>query len=83
MPRKRKPRKSTSNKTYLQGNAVAAQAALAAGATHFYGYPITPATEIMENWVRFTGDPNHRKALLPKKDSNIFNVKMKWHQALQ
>jgi 2-oxoglutarate/2-oxoacid ferredoxin oxidoreductase subunit alpha len=55
------PRKKTSRKKYtkefMQGNAIAAHAAKAAGATHFFGYPITPSTEIFENWVKLTGDP--------------------------
>lgn len=41
----------------MQGNAIAAEAAKAAGATHFYGYPITPSTEIFETWIKLTGDP--------------------------
>ncbi|MBN2100729.1 ferredoxin oxidoreductase [Candidatus Dojkabacteria bacterium] len=45
------------NRQFLQGNVVAAHAALAAGATHFYGYPITPSSEILETWVNLVGDP--------------------------
>lgn len=55
--KRRKTKKNTTKKIFMQGNAVAAHAAHAAGATHFYGYPITPSTEIFENWVRITGDP--------------------------
>ena len=42
---------------FMQGNAAIANAAKAAGATHFFGYPITPSTEVFETWVKLTGDP--------------------------
>lgn len=45
-------------KQFLQGNIIAANAARAAGATHFFGYPITPSTEIFETWVKLVGDPS-------------------------
>lgn len=48
--------RSTPKRHFMQGNAVVAHAALAAGATQFYGYPITPASEIFETWVKLTGD---------------------------
>jgi len=38
-------------KSFLTGNEVVIKAALAAGADSFYGYPITPATEIMDGWA--------------------------------
>ncbi len=41
----------------MQGNVAAAIAAKTAGATHFFGYPITPSTEIFEKWVELAGDP--------------------------
>ena len=37
-------------KELLTGNEIVVQAALAAGATAYFGYPITPATEIMTEW---------------------------------
>lgn len=41
----------------MQGNAAIAHAAKIAGATQFFGYPITPSTEIFETWVKLVGDP--------------------------
>jgi 2-oxoglutarate/2-oxoacid ferredoxin oxidoreductase subunit alpha len=37
-------------KQLLTGNEIVVKAALAAGATAYFGYPITPATEIMTEW---------------------------------
>jgi len=37
-------------KQFLMGNALLAQAALQAGAKLMFGYPITPASEILEKW---------------------------------
>ncbi|MBN1617788.1 ferredoxin oxidoreductase [Candidatus Dojkabacteria bacterium] len=45
-------------KQFLQGNVISAYAALNAGATNFFGYPITPSSEIFETWVELTGDPD-------------------------
>jgi 2-oxoglutarate ferredoxin oxidoreductase subunit alpha len=39
-----------SEKKFLMGNEVAARAAQAAGAKAMYGYPITPASEVMHYW---------------------------------
>ncbi len=47
-----------SKRAFLQGNEIAARAALAAGATHFFGYPITPSSEIFETWVKLVGNPD-------------------------
>lgn len=38
-------------KEFLTGNEVVIKAALAAQADAFYGYPITPATEVMTEWA--------------------------------
>lgn len=47
-------RKSSSkNKKYMAGNEIITHAARAAGATSFFGYPITPASEIAETWANF------------------------------
>lgn len=40
-------------KELLTGNEVVVRAALAAGAQAFFGYPITPATEVMSEWDKF------------------------------
>jgi 2-oxoglutarate/2-oxoacid ferredoxin oxidoreductase subunit alpha len=36
----------------LSGNEIVLKAALAAGADAFFGYPITPTTEILQGWAR-------------------------------
>lgn len=54
-----KKKSKTNKRVFLQGNAAIARAAFAAGATHFYGYPITPSSEIFETWVKLTGNPAH------------------------
>lgn len=41
----------------MQGNSAIAHAARASGATQFFGYPITPSTDIFETWVQLAGDP--------------------------
>ena len=56
--------KRRETKEFMQGNAVIAHAARAAGATSFYGYPITPSTEVFETWVQLCGNP-HKPALSP------------------
>ena len=40
-------------KNFLMGNQILAQAALKAGAKAMFGYPITPSSEILENWANF------------------------------
>lgn len=37
---------------FLMGNQILARAAFDAGAKIMYGYPITPASEILESWIR-------------------------------
>jgi 2-oxoglutarate ferredoxin oxidoreductase subunit alpha len=39
------------NSSYITGNEAIVLGALAGGAETFFGYPITPATEILEGWV--------------------------------
>lgn len=39
-------------KEFLIGNEIVIKAALAAGAEAFFGYPITPATEVMSEWAK-------------------------------
>ncbi len=43
-------------KQFLMGNHVLAQAAKDAGAKIMFGYPITPASEILEKWVLFCSE---------------------------
>jgi 2-oxoglutarate ferredoxin oxidoreductase subunit alpha len=46
---------------FLMGNQILAQAALDAGAKIMYGYPITPASEILETWIKLTEENQERK----------------------
>ncbi|MBU0661066.1 ferredoxin oxidoreductase [Patescibacteria group bacterium] len=39
---------------FLTGHEVAVLACIDAGATHMFGYPITPGTEILTNWIHHT-----------------------------
>lgn len=41
-------------KIFMTGNEAAVQGAVDAGADIMYGYPITPATEILEGWIKET-----------------------------
>jgi len=40
------------NRQFLTGHEVVVQACIDAGATHMFGYPITPGTEILSGWIR-------------------------------
>lgn len=42
----------TKEKQFLTGAEVVVQAAIDAGATMMYGYPITPGTEILSHWIK-------------------------------
>ncbi|HLC69595.1 MAG TPA: thiamine pyrophosphate-binding protein [Patescibacteria group bacterium] len=44
-----------SNKQFITGAEVVVQACRDAGATMMYGYPITPSSEILENWQKTGG----------------------------
>lgn len=48
-------------KHFMMGNEVLARAARAAGANAFYGYPITPASEIMQWWSEEAGSEQGKK----------------------
>jgi 2-oxoglutarate ferredoxin oxidoreductase subunit alpha len=48
---------------FLMGNQILAQAALDAGAKIMYGYPITPASEILETWIKLTEENQEKKLL--------------------
>ncbi len=56
-------------KVLTTGNDVVAKAALAAGAELFFGYPITPTSEVLEIWAKLVGEPNN-----PKKSPVSGNV---------
>lgn len=48
-------------KHFMMGNEVLARAARAAGARAYYGYPITPASEIMQWWAEESGSEAGKK----------------------
>lgn len=54
------------SKAFITGNEVVARAALAAGAQHLFGYPITPQNEIMHCWQRLA--PRHGFGFLQTED---------------
>lgn len=53
MPDYTTPTSPQATKQFLMGNEILAQAAKEAGAKMMFSYPITPATEILETWVKF------------------------------
>ncbi len=55
------------DKTLLTGNEAAVLGAIDAGATIMYGYPITPATEILEGWIA-TAEKNRDLKYLQTED---------------
>lgn len=54
-------------KQFLMGNHVLARAAFDAGAELMFGYPITPASEILEEWVKLASE-NKQLAYLQAED---------------
>jgi len=40
------------NSHFITGNEAAVLGAITGGAEMFFGYPITPATEILEGWIK-------------------------------
>lgn len=56
-------------KKFLMGNQILAQAALDAGAKIMFGYPITPASEILETWINLaTSEDESRLSYLQSED---------------
>jgi 2-oxoglutarate ferredoxin oxidoreductase subunit alpha len=55
-------------KQFLMGNYVLAQAAKDAGAKLMFGYPITPASEILEQWVRYCSEDSNLSFLQPEDE---------------
>jgi 2-oxoglutarate ferredoxin oxidoreductase subunit alpha len=53
-------------RVFMTGNEVVAWAALAAGAVHMFGYPITPQNEIMHYWRRLA--PEYGRGFLQTED---------------
>lgn len=62
----RKPSSDGKQVLFMQGSQAAAEAAIAAGLKFYAGYPITPATEIMEHLAREL--PKHGGILLQMED---------------
>lgn len=54
-------------KQFLTGAEVVVQAAIDAGATMMYGYPITPGTEILSHWIK-TAQANKNLRYLQTED---------------
>ena len=52
---------SSSETTFLEGNEALAYGALRAGLNCFFGYPITPSTEVAETLAREFGNPDYPK----------------------
>lgn len=52
---------------FISGNEAAVMGAIEAGAEVMFGYPITPATEILENWIN-TSTRNHSLKYLQTED---------------
>lgn len=65
-----------SKEKFLTGNEAVFEAALYAGAKIMCGYPITPATEILENWAKNSSKPNAKTILVQSEDETSagFNV---------
>jgi len=61
-----KSKKNQKKKELAIGNEVVVRAALAAGATAFFGYPITPATEIIALWPKY--QPKYKTKFLQTED---------------
>ncbi len=58
-------------KELLTGNEIVVRAALNAGASAFFGYPITPATEIMSEWDAVYEKSTSAKASADKNHENL------------
>ena len=54
-------------KQFLTGAEVVVQAAIDAGATMMFGYPITPGTEILSHWIK-TAQVNKNLRYLQTED---------------
>lgn len=58
---------NNANVKFISGNEAAVLGAVEAGAEVMFGYPITPATEILENWIK-TSSSNHSLKYLQTED---------------
>ena len=57
------------SKNFLMGNKILAKAAFDAGAKAMFGYPITPASEILETWVKIVlENQSHQLQFLQTED---------------
>src|SRR5690554_5235946 len=61
------------SRVLLSGNEAAVQGALVGGCTHFYGYPITPASEIVHAAARYF--PQHNGVFL-QAESEVSAINM-------
>lgn len=55
---------------FISGNEAAVLGAIAAGAEVMFGYPITPATEILENWIKVSSHNNSLKYLQTEDETS-------------
>lgn len=58
---------SNNNQKFISGNEAAVLGAIESGAEVMFGYPITPATEILENWIKIATH-NHSLKYLQTED---------------
>lgn len=58
------------NVKIMSGNEAAVLGAISAGAEIMYGYPITPATEILEGWVKATTEDKSLKYLQTEDETS-------------
>lgn len=58
---------SNNSKKFISGNKAVVLGAIEAGAEVMFGYPITPATEILENWIKVCSR-NHSLKYLQTED---------------
>jgi 2-oxoglutarate/2-oxoacid ferredoxin oxidoreductase subunit alpha len=59
---------------FMKGNEALAEAALRAGMTGYYGYPITPQSEILEYLTRQA--PEHPEVVILQAESEVASVNM-------
>lgn len=61
-----------SEKVLMKGNEAIAEAAIRCGCRYFFGYPITPQTELSEYFAK----------KMPKVGGSAFRRKAKWRQLI-
>ena len=59
-----------SERVLMKGNEALAEAAIRAGCRHFFGYPITPQTELAAYMAK----------KCPKSEACIYRLSLRWRQ---